>query len=169
MLNTETIFIMKVMFASIAFRIEGQKDSELIINNCNLLIDSDLFIDKVRLEENASLKLKSGWAKIKKVIAKDYSGKVSYYAAGRYEIGEISIENCRLNVDLFESAKIRIGKVGLTENADKNKSYFDMYVYCPEITKTYYPRFEIEDIDEDNVNVSFKMGNKCQALSTTRH
>lgn len=32
-----------------------------------------------------------------------------------------------------------------------------MYVYCPEITKTYYPRFEIEDIDEDNVNVSFKM------------
>lgn len=138
-------------------RIEGQKDSELIINNCNLLIDSDLFIDKVRLEENASLKLKSGWAKIKKVIAKDYSGKVSYYAAGRYEIGEISIENCRLNVDLFESAKIRIGKVGLTENADKNKSYFDMYVYCPEITKTYYPRFEIEDIDEDNVNVSFKM------------
>ena len=138
-------------------RIEGQKDSELIINNCNLLIDSDLFIDKVRLEENASLKLKSGWAKIKKVIAKDYSGKVSYYATGRYEIGEISIENCRLNVDLFESAKIRIGKVGLTENADKNKSYFDMYVYCPEITKTYYPRFEIEDIDEDNVNVSFKM------------
>ena len=138
-------------------RIEGQKDSELIINNCNLLIDSDLFIDKVRLEENASLKLKSGWAKIKKVIAKDYSGKVSYYATGRYEIGEISIENCRLNVDLFESAKIRIGKVVLTENADKNKSYFDMYVYCPEITKTYYPRFEIEDIDEDNVNVSFKM------------
>ena len=51
----------------------------------------------------------------------------------------------------------RSGKVGLTENADKNKSYFDMYVYCPEITKTYYPRFEIEDIDEDNVNVSFKM------------
>ena len=139
------------------FRIEGQENSELIINNCNLLIDSDLFIDKVRLEENASLKFQSGWAKIKKVIAKDYSGIVSYYATGRYEIGEISIENCRLNVDLFESAKIRIGKVGLTENADKNKSYFDMYVYCPEITKTYYPRFEIEDIDEDNVNVSFKM------------
>lgn len=54
------------------FRIEGQDGSELIINNNDFMIDIDLNIDTVRLEKDAELKIKSGQAKIKKVIAKDY-------------------------------------------------------------------------------------------------
>ena len=108
------------------FRIEGQDGSELIINNNDFMIDIDLNIDTVRLEMDAELKIKSGQAKIKKVIAKDYLTDIRYDAYGRYEIGEISIDNCWLYIDMIKSTRVRIGKISLAENTDSDNCSFIM-------------------------------------------
>ena len=139
------------------FRIEGQDGSELIINNNDFMIDIDLNIDTVRLEKDAELRIKSGQAKIKKVIAKDYLTDIRYDAYGIYEIGEISIDNCRLYINMFESTRVRIGKIGLAENAVSDNCRLIMDVYCDKMTKKCHPRFEIENIDDDGIDIYFSM------------
>ena len=141
------------------FRIEGQDGSELIINNNDFMIDIDLNIDTVRLEKDAELKIKSGQAKIKKVIAKDYLTDIRYDAYGRYEIGEISIDNCWLYIDMIKSTRVRIGKISLAENTDSDNCSFIMSasVSSSKITKKCHPRFEIENIDDDGIDIYFSM------------
>ena len=141
------------------FRIEGQDGSELIINNNDFIIDIDLNIDTVRLEMDAELKIKSRQAKIKKVIAKDYLTDIRYDAYGRYEIGEISIDNCWLYIDMIKSTRVRIGKISLAENTDSDNCSFIMSasVSSSKITKKCHPRFEIENIDDDGIDIYFEM------------
>ncbi len=141
------------------FRIEGQDGSELIINNNDFMIDIDLNIDTVRLEKDAGLRIKSGQAKIKKVIAKDYLTNIIYDAYGRYEIGEISIDNCKLYIDMNKSTRVRIGKISLAENTDSDNCSFIMSasISSSKITKKCHPRFEIENIDDDGIDIFFSM------------
>ena len=141
------------------FRIEGQDGSELIIDNNDFMIDIDLNIDTVRLEKDAGLRIKSGQAKIKKVIAKDYLTNIIYDAYGRYEIGEISIHNCWLYIDMIKSTRVRIGKISLAENTDSDNCSFIMSasISSSKITKKCHPRFEIENIDDDGIDIFFSM------------
>ena len=141
------------------FRIEGQDGSELIIDNNDFMIDIDLNIDTVRLEKDAGLRIKSGQAKIKKVIAKDYLTNIIYDAYGRYEIGEISIDNCWLYIDMIKSTRVRIGKISLAENTDSDNCSIIMSasISSSKITKKCHPRFEIENIDDDGIDIFFSM------------
>ena len=142
------------------FRIEGQDGSELIINSENFVIGIDLDIDTVKFEKDVRVKINSGQAKIKKVIAKDYWDGISYEAYGRYEIGEILMDNGRLDiniVNLADAARVRIGRVGLAENAVSDNCRLIMDVYCGKMTKKCHPRYEIGNIDDDGIDIYFEM------------
>lgn len=142
------------------FRIEGQDGSELIINSENFVIGIDLDIDTVKFEKDVRVKINSGQAKIKKVIAKDYWDGISYEAYGRYEIGEILMDNGRLDiniVNLADAARVRIGRIGLAENAVSDNCRLIMDVYCGKMTKKCHPRYEIGNIDDDGIDIYFEM------------
>ena len=51
---------------------------------------------------------------------------IIYDAYGRYEIGEISIDNCWLYIDMIKSTRVRIGKISLAENTDSDNCSFIM-------------------------------------------
>ena len=84
---------------------------------------------------------------------------IRYDAYGRYEIGEISIDNCWLYIDMIKSTRVRIGKISLAENTDSDNCSFIMSasVSSSKITKKCHPRFEIENIDDDGIDIYFSM------------